>query len=53
MLNYKCVNLVKDFYVKDDIVGAAELLVQESTKRWRKEEDVVDDITVVVIFFEN
>jgi serine/threonine protein phosphatase PrpC len=30
---------------------ACQLLVDESTKRWRREEDVVDDITAVVIFF--
>jgi len=30
---------------------ACQVLVDESTKRWKKEEDVVDDITAVVIFF--
>jgi hypothetical protein len=45
--------MVKDYYVKNDIVGAAEFLANESTRRWRKEEDVVDDITVVLIFLEN
>lgn len=45
--------MVKDYYIKNDIVGAAEYIVEESTKRWRKEEDVVDDITVVIIFLEN
>jgi hypothetical protein len=45
--------MIKDFYLRKDITGAAEFLVEESSKRWRREEDVVDDITVVIIFLEN
>lgn len=30
---------------------ACELLLAESDKRWRNEEEVVDDITALVIFF--
>jgi len=48
----ECVNIVKDFYLNDDIDGAAEFLAEESHRRWRKEEDVVDDITAIIIFFE-
>jgi len=30
---------------------AAKNLVEESTKRWKKEEEVIDDITAVVCYF--
>ena len=44
---------VKDYYEKDmDANGAVKALVQEAFRRWRREEDIVDDITAVVIFFE-
>lgn len=47
------VHIVKDYYERDmDANGAVKALVQEAFKRWRREEDIVDDITAVVIFFE-
>ena len=32
--------------------GCCEHLYLESKKRWLKEEEVVDDITMILIFFE-
>ncbi len=32
-------------------VQACDALVAESVRRWKMEEDVVDDITAVVVFF--
>eukprot|EP00475_Leptophrys_vorax_P013448 TRINITY_DN19854_c1_g1_i1.p1 TRINITY_DN19854_c1_g1~~TRINITY_DN19854_c1_g1_i1.p1 ORF type:complete len:396 (+),score=107.00 TRINITY_DN19854_c1_g1_i1:146-1333(+) len=46
--NEEAVELVASCFTPKE---ACELLVDESTKRWRREEDVVDDITAVVIFF--
>jgi len=46
----ECVNMIKPFYLNNDIQGASEFLVNESTKRWRKEEEVIDDITLVLVF---
>lgn len=46
------VKIVKDYYISNDIQGAAEFLVKESSKRWMKEESVIDDITIIIIFFE-
>jgi len=40
------------FYEKNDPKGAAEFLVKESKKRWIKEEECIDDITLIVVFFE-
>lgn len=49
----KVVNIVKEFYLKDDIIGATQYLLNESTKRWMKEEEIVDDITIIIVFLEN
>lgn len=45
-------NIIKDYYLKDDISGAAEYLMKESTQRWLKDDDSVDDITLILVFFE-
>ena len=44
---------IKDFYLKKDLKGCLKYLLNESSKRWIKEEEVIDDITAVIIFFEN
>ena len=31
---------------------AAEVLIREAHKKWRKEEQVIDDITCVILFLE-
>ena len=46
----ECVNLVKDYYIKKDINGALNFLYKESSKRWIIEEEVIDDITLILIF---
>jgi hypothetical protein len=43
-------NIVASFYHNDDCVGACEKIVNESIKMWKKNEKMVDDITVIVIF---
>jgi serine/threonine protein phosphatase PrpC len=49
----ECVNIIKDFYLKKDLKGCLKYLLNESSKRWIKEEEVIDDITCVLIFFED
>ena len=49
----ECVDFIKDFYEKKDLKGCLKFLLNESSKRWIKEEEVIDDITAVLIFFEN
>ena len=44
-------DLVMPFYEKNDPEGACKKLINESTKWWNDEDVVVDDITVIVIFF--
>jgi len=48
----ECVNMIKDFYDKNDLKGCCEFLYQESSKRWLKEEEVIDDTTLILVFFE-
>ena len=48
----KCANIVKEFFLKNDIQGAGNFLFKEASKRWIVEQDVVDDITIIVIFLE-
>ena len=49
----ECVEFIKDFYEKKDLKGCLKFLLNESSKRWIKEEEVIDDITAVLIFFDN
>ena len=49
----ECVEIIKDFYEKNlDAIGALNALVTEAIKRWKKQENKIEDITAVVIFFE-
>ena len=49
----ECVEMIKDFYEKKDLKGCLKFLLNESSKRWIKEEEVIDDITAVLIFFDD
>ena len=46
----ECVSMVKNFYMKDDIDGALFYVYKESSKKWILEEEVIDDITLIIIF---
>ena len=48
--NEEVVNIVKDYYLENNIEGAIEHLYNEASKRWIMEEDVIDDITIIIIF---
>lgn len=51
--NEEVLNIVMPFYEKRNAEGAAEALVRESYLRWKKEEeDIIDDITCVIIFLD-
>ena len=48
------VKFVGEYYKKNDIVGCCEFLYKESCRRWlNEEEDNIDDITIIVVFFED
>lgn len=42
--------IIFPFYSSNDTEGACRKLVEESTSMWLKEDNVIDDITAVVIF---
>ena len=48
--NNEVVDIVKNYYLDNNIEGAIEHLYNEASKRWIMEEEVIDDITVIVIF---
>ena len=49
----ECVEIIKEYYEKNlDAIGALNSLVTEAIKRWKKEENKIEDITAVLIFFE-
>ena len=54
MSSQEVVDIVKDYYDKNDVVGCCEYLYNESTRKWLKEEeDTIDDITMILVFFDN
>ena len=49
----ECIGIIKDYYETNmDAIGALNSLVSEAIKRWKKQENKIEDITAVVIFFE-
>ena len=48
----EAVNMVKDFYLKNDIEGALNYLYKISSQRWIVEEEVIDDITLIIMFLK-
>ena len=48
----ECINIIGKFYLNNNIEGCCEFLYNESKKRWIKEEEVVDDITMLLAFFD-
>lgn len=51
--NNEVMNIVKPFYEKNDCEGACKELVKKATEQWMTQEEVIDDITVIVIFFSS
>ena len=50
----ECVNIVKGFYENNlDAIGAINAIMKEAFIRWQKNEEIIDDITVIIIFFES
>jgi serine/threonine protein phosphatase PrpC len=50
--NIDVAKIIFPFYLKKNAEGAAECLVREAFKKWKKEEDSIDDITCIVIFLD-
>ena len=52
MSSQEIVNIVKDYYLNGDIVSCCEDLYKMSCEKWMKEEEVIDDITIILVFLE-
>ena len=44
------IDIIKNFYLENDLEGALDYLYKESTKRWVNKEDIIDDITMIIAF---
>lgn len=45
--------MIEPFYLSNDAYGACDKVIEEAYKKWKKEGNVVDDITCVVVFFKS
>ena len=48
--NEEVVEIVKEYYLDNNIEGAIEHLYNEASNRWIMEEGIIDDITIIIIF---
>jgi serine/threonine protein phosphatase PrpC len=48
----ECIDIIQKYYESNDMKGCCDYLYQESSKRWLKEEEVIDDTTLILVFFE-
>ena len=54
MSNDELLNIVSEYYERNDIVGCSEYLYKESYRKWINEEtDIVDDITIILVFLDD
>ena len=54
MSNEELLNIVSEYYERNDIVGCSEYLYKESYRKWINEEtDIVDDITIILVFLDD
>jgi serine/threonine protein phosphatase PrpC len=51
--NEDVVRIVVPYWKEGDMQGACDALVKEAKSTWLQEEDVIDDITCVVIFLNS
>ena len=50
LTNDEVVNIIMPHYQNNSAEKAAESLIREALKRWKQEENVIDDITCIIIF---
>ena len=49
--NSALVKLSRKYYEDNDIKGLCRFLVSEASKRWRSQEQIVDDISMIALYF--
>ena len=50
--NQQVADIVYPYFLQRNAEGAAENLVRAAFKQWKREENVIDDITCIVIFLD-
>jgi len=50
--NEQVVDLIVPFWHRNDLKGACRTVVKESVAAWEREEDSIDDITCIIVFFK-
>ena len=50
--NDEVVDLVVPYWHRNDLKGACSTVVKESVAAWEREEDSIDDITCIIVFFK-
>jgi serine/threonine protein phosphatase PrpC len=49
-----CIKIVRSFYEDDKNCEEATLaLIKEAFKRWKRKDIAIDDITLIVVFFDD
>ena len=50
----ECIKVLRPYYEeKKDVEEAAYALVKEAFRKWKRKEVAIDDITVIVVFFDD
>lgn len=49
----ECVSIVKEFYIKNDAKNCLEYLYDVASSKWIDEENAIDDITIILVFFNS
>ena len=50
--NDEVIDLIVPFWHQNDLKGACSIVVKESVAAWEREEDSIDDITCIIVFFK-
>ena len=48
--NEEVIKIIQPYYLKNDAEGACEKLIKEANNAWKREDDVIDDITAIIVF---
>jgi serine/threonine protein phosphatase PrpC len=52
MSSEEVVDIIKNYYLKNNMDGCLEYLYKESSRRWISRENIIDDITIIIAFLE-
>ena len=52
MDNEKVMKIANKYYINNNPEGFCQEIIGNASYRWEKEEEVIDDITAVIVFFK-